>query len=46
VDGRYDEHYGPLGTQTYAKALAPALKRILRSQASAWVPDLETAGHR
>jgi hypothetical protein len=34
VDGQFDEHYGPLGTKTYAKALAPALKRILRSQSS------------
>jgi hypothetical protein len=30
VDGRYDGHYGPLGTQTYAKALTPVLKEILR----------------
>ena len=37
VDGQFDGHYGPRGTKTYAKALAPALKRILRSQASASV---------
>ncbi|MHC4180503.1 MAG: hypothetical protein ACYSWU_23625 [Planctomycetota bacterium] len=43
VDGQYDEHYGPVGTKTYAKALAPALKQILRSQASASVPDVEIA---
>jgi hypothetical protein len=34
VDGRLDEHYGPLGTRTYARALAPAIERILRSQPS------------
>jgi hypothetical protein len=33
TDGNYDGHYGPLGTKTYAKALAPALKEILRSEA-------------
>ncbi len=33
TDGGYDEHYGLVGTKTYARALAPALKRILRSRA-------------
>jgi len=44
VDGQFDEHYGPVGTKTYAKALAPALKRILRSQASAPETDAQTSG--
>ena len=46
VDGQFDEHYGPLGTKTYAKALAPALKRILRSQAAASAKDARTAGRQ
>ncbi|HUT09578.1 MAG TPA: hypothetical protein VMY42_03710 [Thermoguttaceae bacterium] len=32
TDGTYDPHYGPEGTKTYAVALAPALKQVLRSQ--------------
>ncbi len=32
VDGQYDSHYGPAGTKTYAKAMAPALREILRSR--------------
>ena len=34
VDGQYDSHYGPTGTKTYAKAMAPALRKILRSRLS------------
>lgn len=45
IDGMHDEHYGPLGTKTYANALAPALKQILRSQASTSVPEVDAAGH-
>lgn len=30
VDGRYDPHYGPLGTKTYAAAVAPMLRKVLR----------------
>lgn len=33
TDDQCDAHYGPLGTQAYARALAPAFKQILRSQA-------------
>ena len=39
ADGRYDNHYGPLGTKTYAEALAPALIRILKARASAPASD-------
>lgn len=44
VDGQYDGHYGPPGTKAYARGLAPALKRILRSQASVSAADAGVPG--
>jgi len=32
ADGRYDSHYGPKGTATYAEALTPAIEAALREQ--------------
>jgi hypothetical protein len=32
LDGTYDDHYGPEGTRTYARALLPAIERALDGQ--------------
>ncbi len=41
VDGGHDRHYGPVGAKTYAQALAPTLKQILRSQATKLASDVQ-----